>query len=135
VSLDREHVATIIVDAAAYGDREAARRHSVSVRTVYRYRAAMLTDRDLAGFVSARLAEQEAALSALRVRFLRKALVEMERRIGLDATKLPEIAEAVRVVGELHQVAEAMGDGGSDGDDSEATEAPGGSLGEAAATH
>jgi hypothetical protein len=135
MSLDREHIASVLTDAAAYGDREAARKWRVSVRSVQRYRAQLSTDAELAGFVADRLKTFEAELGALRVRFLRKALAEMERRIAKDDTKLEEIAEAVRIVGELHQVAEAMGDGGSDGDDPEAREAPGGSVGATATAH
>jgi hypothetical protein len=135
VSLDREHIASVLTDAAAYGDREAARKWRVSVRSVQRYRAQLSTDSELAGFVAERLKSFEAELGALRVRFLRKALAEMERRLAKDDTKLTEIAEAVRVVGEMHQVAEAMGDGGSDGDDPEALEAPGGDSGQAQHAH
>lgn len=125
--IDREHVASVIIDAASFGDREAARRWSVSTRTVRRYRVTLRTDKELAAFVREQLDAQEAELGALRVRFLRKALMEMERRLDHADTTLPEIAEAVKVVGELHQVAEAM-DGGSDGDDSEADEAPGSGI-------
>lgn len=132
---ENEQIASVLLHAAAFGDAQAARRFSVSTRTIRRYRVRLQTDADLAAHVREQVDAHEAELGALRVRFLRKALAEMERRLGLADTTLPEIAEAVRVVGELHQVAEAMGDGGSDGDDSEAREAPSGSVGEATTAH
>lgn len=123
--IDRERIADVLLDAAIHGDGPAARKHGCSRRTVERYRAMLREDRDLAAFVGARIDEHEGMLADLRVRFLRKALAEMERRLSSTDTTLPEIAEAVKVVGELHQVAEAMGDVGSDGRDPEADEAPG----------
>jgi predicted DNA-binding transcriptional regulator YafY len=132
---ENEQIATILLHAAAFGDAEAARRFHVSTRTIRRYRVRLQTDADLAAHVREQTDAHEAELGAHRVRFLRKALAEMERRLGLPDTKLTEIAEAVRVVGEMHQVAEAMGDGGSDGDDPEALEAPGGDSGQAQHAH
>lgn len=129
---DHEHVASVLITAAAYGDVAAARRWSVSTRTIRRYRVRLRGDKELAAHVREQLESQEAELGALRVKFLRKALEEMERRLGHADTTLPEIAEAVRVVGELHQVAEAMGDGGSDGRDPEADSAPGDGADQAA---
>jgi hypothetical protein len=131
--LDRERIASILIDAASFGDREASRRWAVSARTIRNYRVRLRTDKELAAFCREQLDAQEAELGALRVRFLRKALAEMERRLGSEETTLPEIAEAVKVVGELHQVAEALGDGGSDGRDPEAHAAP--DHGTSEATH
>jgi hypothetical protein len=130
--IDRERIASILIDAAAYGDRGASRRWNVAVRTIRNYRVKLRQDPELAAFCREQLDTQEAELGALRVRFLRKALDEMERRLSHADTTLPDIAEAVRVVGELHQVAEAMSDGGSDGRDPEADSAPGDGANEAA---
>jgi hypothetical protein len=129
---EAEQVAAILLHAAAFGDAEAARKFSVSTRTIRRYRVRLGTDKELAAHVREQVDAHEAELGALRVRFLRKALAEMERRLGQADTTLPEIAEAVKVVGELHQVAEVMGDGGSDGRDPEADSPPGDGADQAA---
>jgi hypothetical protein len=121
---ESEQIAAVLLHAAAFGDAEAARKFRVSTRTIRRYRVRLGTDKELAAHVREQVDAHEAELGALRVRFLRKALAERERRLGHVDTTLPDIAEAVRVVGELHQVAEVM-DGGSDGCDPEADEAPG----------
>lgn len=135
MTLDRERIASVLIDAASFGDREAGKRWGVSTRTIRSYRVRLRTDKELAAFCREQLDAQEAELGAHRVRFLRKALAELERRLDKPETSMADIAEAVRIVGELHQVAEAMGDGGSDGDDPEAREAPGGSVGATATAH
>ena len=109
--LDRDRIASILLDAASFGDREAARRWSVSARTIRSYRVRLRTDEQLAGICREAIDTQEAELGAHRVRFLRKAIAELERRLTQSDTTMADIAEAVRVVGEMHQVAEAMGDG------------------------
>jgi len=129
---ERERIASVLIDAAAYGDVQAARKWAVCTRTIRNYRVRLRTDAELAGFCREQIEAQEAELGALRVRFLRKALAEMERRLSKAETTLLGIAEAVKVVGELHQVAEAMGDGGSDGRDPEADSAPGDGADQAA---
>lgn len=110
---DYDIMADILVDAACYGEHTAAKRWGKSWRTVARYRATMRVDPTLAKLVSDKLATMEQELGALRVRFLRKGLIKMEEK--LDSATLPELAAAMKVVGELHQVAEVLGHGdGSD---------------------
>jgi hypothetical protein len=110
---DYEVMADILVDAACYGEHTTAKRWGKSWRTVARYRALMRADVKLAGMVAERLESMEQELGALRVRFLRKGLMAMEKK--LDSASLPDIAAAMKVVGEFHQVAEVLGHGdGSD---------------------
>jgi len=121
---DADRAAQVLADAAAFGDGEAARRWRITKRTVWNYRARLREDKDFAARFSALIDEHEAELGAMRVRFLRKAMAEMERRLGKEETTIEGIAECVRVVGELHQFAAVMEDDeGSDGCDAEAGEA------------
>lgn len=131
--LDYDRIAAILFDAALYGDSVAARRWNVSARSVCRYRERMRNEPELADFVLRRTRDAEASIGALRVRFLRKALIEMEKRLGQPDTTLEGIAECVRAVGEQHQVAEVMRDEGDGGDpEAEQAEGDGRSVGEAA---
>ncbi len=126
-----ERIASILLDAATFGDGEAARKWNICKRTVRNYRSRMRKDPDLAAVCLEATQAAEAELGGLRVRFLRKALEEMERRLGKPETSIEGIAECVRIVGEQYQVAEAMGVG-SDDRDQAAAEAEG--RGEGAGT-
>lgn len=116
-----ERIAEILVDAFALGDGAAARKWSTSRRTICRYRARMREDQALASIVREKQQEAEDELATLRVRFLRKALVILETRITHPDATVHEIVGAVKIVGELHQVAEAM-DERSDSPDPDAQE-------------
>jgi hypothetical protein len=103
--LDPERVAEILVDAYALGDAPAARKWSCSRRTVERYRARLKTDKVLAAIVQEKRELAEEELATLRVRFLRKALVVLEKKITKAKATVFEVAGAVKIVGELHQLA------------------------------
>ncbi len=133
--LDPDHVACVLLDALALGDVAAARKWSVSRKTVQRYRQRMREDRELSALVAEKMQDFETELGAMRVRFLRRALAAMERMVDAEGTRLIEVAEAVRVVGELHQVSEALGEDESNGPDPEPSEDEGGRGVEAAHAH
>lgn len=117
MTVDIERVAEILVDAFTLGDGSAARKWRTSTRTIRRYRARLRTEPELAAIVREKREDAEEELSALRVRFLRKALGVLEKKIEAENATVYEIAGAVKIVGELHQVAEAIGDDGSDVED------------------
>lgn len=125
MNLDQERVAWILLDALALGDGSAARKWKVSRRTVERYRSRMRSEPELAAIVEEKRAGTEVELSALRVRFLRKALTRLETKVDDPEASLHEIAGAVKIVGELHQVSEALSDERPDSPDPEAAEAAG----------
>jgi hypothetical protein len=122
-AVDLERVAEILVDAYAIGDGPAARKWMTSKRTIQRYRARVKTDADLAALVLQKRGETEEELSVLRVQFLRRALVVLERKIKKRSATVHEVAGAVKIVGELHQVAEVL-DAGDDEPDPDAQGAP-----------
>src|SRR4051812_43064420 len=95
----------------------------MSTRTVERYRARMAGDKELAAAVREKNASIQHDLAVMRISFLRKALAEMETK--LPKASLYEVAGAVKIVGELHQVAMAVDDERPDSPDPEAAEAAG----------
>ena len=103
-----ERIADILVDAFALGDGAAARKWNCSIRSIYRYRARLKAAPSLAAIVIEKRAGAEDELATMRVRFLRKALVVLEARLQDPEATIHEIVGAVKIVGELHQVAEAM---------------------------
>ena len=125
--VDPEYAAEIIVDAGVMGDRSAARKWNVSVRTVERYRAKLKTDKMLADLVGEKRKVVEHELSVMRVGYMRRALKAMGRK--LKTTTLLDIAESMKIVGELHHVGIAVEDEQPDSEDPGAEEAPGGSIG------
>lgn len=128
--LDPEHVACVLADAFVLGDASAARKWRISKRTVQRYRSVASKDPKLTAAVAAKNVEVQHELSTLRVAFLREALQVMREKMK-DAT-LYEVAGAVKVVGELHQVASVVEDERPDSPDPEAAQAEGSST---SATH
>lgn len=120
--IDRERQAEILVDAYTLGDASAARKWRVNRRTVRRYRAAMRVDPELASLVREKKDLTEDELATIRVRFLRRAIARLEAKIEDPEATIHEIAGAVKIVGELHQVSEALGDVGSDEPDPDAAE-------------
>lgn len=123
--IDNDRIAWVLLDAIALGDGPAARKWGITRRTVERYRALAKTDHELSDLVAEKRLVAEAELSTLRVRFLRRALCRLEKKIMRRATTVLEIAAAVKIVGELHQVSEALTDERPDGPDPDAAEAPG----------
>lgn len=127
VPVDPDRLAWVVLDAIALGDAAAARKWNVSRRTVERYRERSRNDKDLAAAVAEKKRHEESDLANLRVRFLRRALGVLEAKIQSEGATVYEIAGAVKIVGELHQVAMAVDDERPDSTDPEAAEAEGGS--------
>ncbi len=124
---DPERVAEILVDAFTLGDGTAARKWRITTRTVRNYRVRLKTDTELSAIFHQKRVTNEDELSTLRVRFLRRALAVLEEKITAPEAAIYDIAGAVKIVGELHQVAEAL-DERSDSEDPDAAEAPGDSA-------
>ena len=133
MNYDPDRAACVLADAIVLGDRVAARKWQMSTRTVERYRARMSADKELAAAVREKNASIEQDLSVMRIAFLRKALAEMEAKLP-DAT-LFEVAGAVKIVGELHQVAMAVDDDRPDSPDTDAAEAQSGIYGQTLVEH
>ncbi len=106
-----EYVANVLVDAVALGDNGAARKWGIHIRTVGRYRARMKKEPELAALVAEKNAEVSHDLAVLRVQFLREALAEATKK--LPAASLYEVSGAIKIVGELHQASEMIGDNGA----------------------
>lgn len=121
--LDPERVACVLADALVLGDASAARKWCISKGTVQRYRRVASKQPALIAAVAAKNVEVQHELATLRVAFLREALNEMRTKMK-DAT-LYEVAGAVKIVGELHQVAMAVDDERPDSPDPEAAQAEG----------
>jgi hypothetical protein len=124
---DPERAAMVLADAMALGDKGAAKKWDLSIRTIANYRARLKNEPELARLFAERKRERHRDLATMRVAFLRRAIRVMTKK--LDAATLHEVAGAVKIVGELHQVSEALGDDGSAGEDPEAAEDAGGGLG------
>lgn len=135
MTLDPDRIAWVLLDAIALGDGAAARKWNVSRRTVERYRARMREDKELAALVAEKKSDAEVELSAMRVRFMRRAIDAMERKVMAGDATVYEIAGAIKVVGELHLVALSVEDDRSSGPDPEAEEAPRGSQHPPIAAH
>lgn len=133
MEFDPERAALILSDAMVLGDKPAARKWTISERSIQRYRARMRTDAAL----SARVAENNAGiqrdLATLRVAFLRDALSEM--RAKLKDASLYEVSGAVKIVGELHQVAGVLDDERPDSPDPEASQNEGGGVEQTSVSH
>ena len=59
--LDYDRASTVLVEAAYFGDKQAAERNGISVKTVERYRKRLETDVKLSEFVQLKKAQFEAS--------------------------------------------------------------------------
>lgn len=126
---DPERIAQILADASLHGDKEAAKRHGISPRTVYNYRKKYGNDSD----VSTRFQEKKSAISqgwieeVRRVRFL--ALHRMETLLQVS-DDLREVTGATKILNDAvlaeRVVSDGLGDGGAEsaGPGQAAPEAP-----------
>lgn len=123
VAYDPERAAEILVDASAMGDRSTARKWDISTRTIERYRVRIKTDEVLSGLVAERRKAVEHELSVMRVAYMRRALRSMTKK--LPKATLLDVAESMKIVGDLHHVGIAVEDEQPDSEDSTAAEAEG----------
>lgn len=128
--IDPEKVSRILIDAAALGDAEAAKRHCVSVRSIERYRARMPHDNVLAAAVGRKAKEADASWHVARAKTLRALMARIEI-VAEGEDDLDKLSQAAARVGEIDVATTALTGGSNVGDspDSEGpapTEDPGG---------
>lgn len=108
-AFDAERAALILLDALALGDEAAAEKWDVSVRTVRNHRDRLESDAGFAAFFRAKLAKASRGWASVRLRFLRKAITKLEELVekaGPD--QIRDVSEAVKTVGELQVVSDAL---------------------------
>ena len=112
----REQKARIGADAELFGVEEAAKRHSISERTVRRYRAMAAADPDLAREIRERkalvLKQEDLDWATTGRRFLRRSLAKLEELVQqakAEPGSIREVAGAIKIVGELDVVRSALG--------------------------
>ena len=113
--LNRERAACVVVDAISFGNRTAAKRHSISEKTVQRYRARLAEDPELSDLVAAKGRAAENGWHFARARFLRRSLNKLEKLVqAATVDHFEQITEAIKAVGELDVAREALGVGDRD---------------------
>lgn len=99
-------VVRVLSDAVAMGDEAAAAKWKISTKTVERYRKRAAEQPELSADVRENHRRIEKTLSQMRVEFMRDALASMLTK--LEGATLYEVAGAMKIVGDLHQVALAV---------------------------
>lgn len=115
--IDPERLATIVADMELHGDKAAAQRHGVSVRTLYNYRERVRNDAELSKLCS----EKKAAISEGWVESVRRvrltALQKMETLIHLS-DDLREVTGALKILNDAilaeRVVSDGLGDAGAE---------------------
>lgn len=103
INVDR--ATSVLVEAVYFGDKEAARRYDLSIRTIDNYRRRVNTDKDFAQLFKQKKAEFErnwadeipAAIRA-GTRFLLKSFQEADHT---DATVIHAVAGAMKILTEI----------------------------------
>jgi hypothetical protein len=112
--INRDRVARILVDAITLGDRTAADRHKVSVKTVERHRARLKVDPVLSALVRELGKEAEHGWHFARARFLRRTLQKLDEMVQeAKPVHFEHVIEAMKAAGELDLATEALGVGSS----------------------
>lgn len=140
-AFDYQLAARVLVDAQVLGDAKAAKKHTVTTRSIERYRVRMQKDPKLHTLVAKKTAKVDEDLRPTREAFQRDAVAFMQRVIARGEQLLPkcnaeqfgevaaavkDVSEAVRNIGELDLAARILGVGNGDrGPDPTAPEAGG----------
>jgi hypothetical protein len=102
---DPNAIAQILVDAALLGDEAAAKRHTLSVRTIERYRAKSLSDRILSELVASKIRAAEgqwadglAIAIKGQIAFLTKA---SQSANAADPSAIHSIAGALKILADV----------------------------------
>jgi hypothetical protein len=106
-----ERAARVLLDALALGDGAAAEKWKVTVRTVENYRARLLTDVHFSALFESLKRKEDGAWRMVRLRFLRKTIAKLETLVDqADSPKyIRDVADAVKVIGELQIASDALG--------------------------
>lgn len=112
--LTPDDIARLVADALTVGNDEAAARWNVSVRTVERHRAKAvatpLADGSLSAVVAKNLEVTAGEWRDVAVEFLRKGIAKLGALIDqAGKEQIRDVAGAVKIVGELQVVREALG--------------------------
>lgn len=108
--LTEQEAARLVADALSVGKRQAATNWKVSVRTVERHLAASLADPATAQLVAKKLEATDGEWRDVAVEFLRKGIAKLGALIDQAGTgQIRDVAGAVKIVGELQVVREALG--------------------------
>lgn len=108
--LTEQEAARLVADALSVGKRQAATNWKVSVRTVERHLAASLADPATAQLVAKKLEATDAEWRDVAVKFLRRGIAKLGTLIDQAGTdQIRDVAGAVKIVGELQVVREALG--------------------------
>lgn len=104
-----ERISMVLADAQIRGDEAAAKLHDVSIRTVVRYRKQLETDQDLARHVAKRMGVLDEDWGEAAREFLREAIAKLKEMVKTaPADQIRDVTGAVKIVGELQIVREAI---------------------------
>lgn len=104
-----EQASSIVVEAELFGNESAAKRHGISRDTVERYRKRIAHDEQLRTLADEKRKLAKAAVAEEFVRFLRRAVNKLDELIEqAKPDQIREVAGAIKVVGELQTVREAI---------------------------
>lgn len=102
---NHERAASVLVEAAYFGDKAAADRFGLNVRTIERYRARLDEDTELSAFVAIKKqkfedgwAEELPAAIRASIRFLAKAATEADHK---DSQTIHSIAGALKILADV----------------------------------
>lgn len=110
-ALDPARIATMLADADLTSDEVAAKRHGVSVRTLWRHRARLRQDPALAARVSEKRLALEADWAEERRTFLKAGLAKLNELVALAGVdQIRDVAGALKIVGDLELVTNALGE-------------------------
>lgn len=105
-----ERAARVLLDAMLFGDRLAAEKWQVSERTVRNHRGRLDTDKEFAALFLRLKSAAERDWRVVRLRFLRNSIAKLEALV--ESAEKPEsirdVADAIRIIGELQLASEAL---------------------------
>lgn len=108
--LTPEQVAQLVADSLTVGTAAAAHAWKVSPRTVERYRAKVEAGGPLTASVAKKLEATNSEWRDVAVSFLRRGIAKLGTLIDQAGTdQIRDVAGAVKIVGELQVVREALG--------------------------
>lgn len=109
-AFDRDRAALILIDALLMGARKAAEKWEITERTVENYRERLRSDPAFSVFFSRVQAKHAGDWKVVRLKFLRAGIAKLQELVAMaDSPKhIAAVSEAVKTVGELQIVSDAL---------------------------
>jgi hypothetical protein len=111
---DAEQIADVLIDALILGDVETSKKWGITLTKLHEFQRLVKSDAELQTAYAYKSKAVEEAWNTARLGCLRALIVRVQE-IAAVSTDIPQLANAIKVLGELQVVGEVLNSGRSEG--------------------